>query len=335
MGTTLEDDECLISLDVKSLYTNVPVDEAIELATKLAYDGLEPPPFVRAVFQKLLHLALTNILFKCCGRWYRQTEGLAMGSSLSVVLANIWMNTFEDTLARVEPISARNNPKDNIVPCGGCGENVEDNEKAVLCDRCCLWVHQRCVEDDINLMTDNEYWFCGCTTEIPKRAKIFARYVDDIIRMVKKAVVDTLLKMANSLHRNLEFTIKLESEGALSFLDMKILRHQDSLKTKWFTKPTDTGLMLNFHSLAPTQYKRNVVEGTIHRINHTTTDWIAFHDGVAKAQLTFEQNDILLNFMEILFGTLSTRIGMSQVQSTDRTQVRGKLWKRARNGAPF
>ena len=42
--------------------------------------------------------------------------------------------------------------------------------------------------------------------------------------------------------------------------------------------------------MAPTQYKRNVVEGTIHRKNHTTTDWIAFHDGVAKAQLTFEQN---------------------------------------------
>ena len=101
MGTTLDDDECLISLDVKNLYTNVPVDEAIELVTKLAYDGLEPPPFDRAVFQKLLHLALTNVLFKCCGRWYRQTEGLTMGSSLSVVLANIWMNTFEDTLARV------------------------------------------------------------------------------------------------------------------------------------------------------------------------------------------------------------------------------------------
>ena len=149
-----------------------------------------------------------------------------MGSSLSVVLANIWTNTFEDTLARVEPISVRNNPKDNIFPCGGCGENVEDNEKAVLCDGCCLWFHQRCVEGDINLMTDNEYWFCGCTTEIAKRAKIFARYVDDVIRTVKKADVDTLLKMANSLHRNLEFTMELESEGALSFLDMNIVRHQ-------------------------------------------------------------------------------------------------------------
>ena len=116
---------------------------------------------------------------------------------------------------------------------------------------------------------------------------------------------------------------------------ISIVRHQDSPETKWFTKPTDTGLMLNFHILAPTQYKRNVVEGTIHRINHTTTDWIAFHNGVAKAQLTFEQNGYPLNFMEILFGTLSTRFGMSQVQSTDRTQVRVKLWKRARNGAPF
>ena len=119
MGTTLEDDECLISLDVKSLYTNVPVDETLELATKLAYDGLEPTPFDRAVFQKLLHPALINVLFKCCGRWYRQTEGLAIRSSFSVVLANIWMNTFEDTLARVQLMSIRNNPKDNIFPCGG------------------------------------------------------------------------------------------------------------------------------------------------------------------------------------------------------------------------
>ena len=81
-------------------------------------------------------------------------------------------------------------------------------------------------------MTDNEIWFCGCTTEIPKRAKIFARYVDDIIRTVKKTDVDTLLKMANSLHRNLEFTMELEIDRELSFLDMEIVRHQDSFKTK-------------------------------------------------------------------------------------------------------
>ena len=129
--------------------------------------------------------------------------------------------------------------KNNIFPCGGCGENVEDNEKAVFCDGFCLWFHQRCVEGDINLMTDNEYWFCGCTTEILKRAKIFARYVDNIIRTVEEADVDTLLKMANSLHGNLELTMELESEGALSFSDMKIVRHQDSLKAKWFTKPTE------------------------------------------------------------------------------------------------
>ena len=104
---------------------------------------------------------------------------------------------------------------------------------------------------------------------------------------------------------------------------------------KWFTNSTDTGLMLNFQSLAPTQYNRNVVEGTIHRINHTTTDWIAFHDGVAKAQLTFEQNGYPPQFYGNFVRDTINRFGMSQVQSTDRTQVRGKLWKRARNGAPF
>ena len=127
----------------------------------------------------------------------------------------------------------------------------------------------------------------------------------------------------------------VESEGALSFLDMKIVRHQDRLKTKWFTNPTDTGLMLNFHSLAPTQYKRNVVEGTIHRTNHTTTDWIAFHDGVAKAQLTFEQNGYPPQFYgNIVRDTIKKiRNVASPINRQDTGE--GKAVEKARNGAPF
>ena len=68
---------------------------------------------------------------------------LGHGSDLSVVLANIWMNTFEDTLARVEPIRY------------GTIQRTTSFHVAVVVRTCRF--HQRYVEDDINLMTDNEY----------------------------------------------------------------------------------------------------------------------------------------------------------------------------------
>ena len=33
----------------------------------------------------------------CDGRWYIQTDGVAMGSSLAVILANIWMKSFGES----------------------------------------------------------------------------------------------------------------------------------------------------------------------------------------------------------------------------------------------
>ena len=40
----LAGDERLVSLDVKSLHTNVPTEEAIQLAVQLVYKKPEPPP---------------------------------------------------------------------------------------------------------------------------------------------------------------------------------------------------------------------------------------------------------------------------------------------------
>ena len=89
----LNDDEVLISLDVKSLYTNVPVSESISLAADLAYRH-QDMPFDKQTFIDLLRLALIDVLFQVGNSWYRQVDGLAMGSKLAVYLANIWMSQF-------------------------------------------------------------------------------------------------------------------------------------------------------------------------------------------------------------------------------------------------
>ena len=47
----LEDDEELVSFDVSSLYTNVPVMEAIDTCTDLLFNGEHDPPVDRDTFQ--------------------------------------------------------------------------------------------------------------------------------------------------------------------------------------------------------------------------------------------------------------------------------------------
>ena len=92
----------------KSFYTIVPVFESIELAADLVYE-VDPPPVDRDKFVTLMKLAVTEVHFTCLGKWFSQIDGVAMGSTLSVILANIWMHSFEKTLSLDIPIENGNN----------------------------------------------------------------------------------------------------------------------------------------------------------------------------------------------------------------------------------
>ena len=78
-----------VSLDVKSSYTNVPVNEAIEVALRSLYLSDHAPDMSRSTLKMLLKVAVTNVCFKCNDRRFCQVDGLAMGASLAVTLANI------------------------------------------------------------------------------------------------------------------------------------------------------------------------------------------------------------------------------------------------------
>ena len=41
--------------------------------------------------------------FKCNGLWYVQKDGLAMGASLAVILANLWLKDYESALKKEVP----------------------------------------------------------------------------------------------------------------------------------------------------------------------------------------------------------------------------------------
>ncbi|XP_058839533.1 uncharacterized protein LOC131695016 [Topomyia yanbarensis] len=88
--------ECaLFSLDVVSLFTNVPVDYAIE-SVRLRWGELEEHTKIpESSFIAMLELVLTSTFFMHQGRFFKQKFGLPMGSPLSPVVANIVLERVE------------------------------------------------------------------------------------------------------------------------------------------------------------------------------------------------------------------------------------------------
>ena len=87
----------MLSLDVKSLFTNVPVVGAISCLEcrlhEFHYSDIE----IREILS-LTKLCVENTAFVFNGSFYTQTDGLAMGNPLSPILCDIYMHYFEEVL---------------------------------------------------------------------------------------------------------------------------------------------------------------------------------------------------------------------------------------------
>lgn len=130
--------------------------------------------------------------------------------------------------------------------------------------------------------------------------------MDDILQSIASDQVTTKLHEINSLHPNLKFTIETEQEGKLPFLDLCLLHTGSCLQSTWYTKPTDTGLIMNYHASAPRKYKRSVVQGFVHRIYRACSEWKLFDESMARAKQTLERNQYPPEFYDpIISATIS------------------------------
>ena len=94
---TMTPESLLVSLDVSSLYTNIPNKEGVQATHQslLTDRGLVNNPSNLSLAE-LLWLVLTLNNFRFNGKNYLQIGGTAMGTRLAPSFANIYMNHFED-----------------------------------------------------------------------------------------------------------------------------------------------------------------------------------------------------------------------------------------------
>ena len=71
------------------------------------------------------------------------------------------------------------------------------------------------------------------------------RYVDDTICFIKLTSINKVLGTLNSYHKNIKFTIEIETENKISFLDVLLICDNSLISTKVYRKNTNTDIYVN------------------------------------------------------------------------------------------
>jgi hypothetical protein len=125
------------------------------------------------------------------------------------------------------------------------------------------------------------------TNLLPFELPFLYIFVDDILTAILETIVDETLEIFNAINDKIQFTIEVECEHQIPFLDLKLTREDDgSISTEFYQKPCASGRILNFLSNRSAALKTNTAIGLIKRI-------YTFSSGKPEAQ----KRQIALNIL--------------------------------------
>ena len=173
----------MASFDIKSLFTNVPLGETIDIVADTLYDVLDKPVLSlnKNFFKTLLELSVRDVLFFFNNVLYSQINGVGLGNPLGPTLANAFLGHHEIK------------------------------------------------------------WLDNCPSDF--KPIFYRRYVDDTFILFRvPSHVSKFLDYLNSQHSCIKFTIDIEDNNRLNFLDVDITKTENSFQTSVFRKSTFSGL---------------------------------------------------------------------------------------------
>ena len=95
---TLQTGQCLWSYDVTALITSVPVDPALDIIKELLEQDATLQDRTVSLVQNIIELlgfCLHNTYFSFQNKISEQVEGVVIGSPVSPIVANLYMENFE------------------------------------------------------------------------------------------------------------------------------------------------------------------------------------------------------------------------------------------------
>ena len=92
-----------------------------------------------------------------------------------------------------------------------------------------------------------------------------------MLTSVPKDKVEYVLNKVNSINKNLQFTVEVESDGKIPFLDLQIINSNQNITLNIYKKPTSSIRLLNYYSAHPLHQKINIIKqrrDKIYKLSH-------------------------------------------------------------------
>ena len=125
---------------------------------------------------------------------------------------------------------------------------------------------------------------------------------------MKRNKVEALLHHLNSQHKSIVFTLEMEVDGKLPFMDVTTNRTGNDLRINIYRKPTHTGRYLNFASNHPSSAKRSVVRSLLNRTKYIRpAEDLTKTAEVQKITEDLEANGYAQSFIKRVTSTRSAR----------------------------
>ena len=221
-----QDGDWCMSFDVVSLFTNIPLNETINIIANDLHPG-DAQIKSKSGLVKILKCA-TGGIFSHRGKLFQQRDGVTMGNPLAPTLANYMLGHLEKTLF------------------DKCGKKSQP--------------------------------------------AFYSRYVDDIFCVFRKGVdFHEFLRTLNGLHDNIKFTYEIGGKG-MPFLDTVVTLNTVAMKSTVFRKKTDTNVILNYNSVAPTAWKKGLIKCFLHRANTVCSGDKELEEETQKLRTIFRSN---------------------------------------------
>lgn len=96
--------------------------------------------------------------------------------------------------------------------------------------------------------------------------KFYRRYVDDILAIMKRNLIDEFLDELNGIYPTVKFTLELGIDGKLPFMDLLLIRNEKKILLEIYRKPTNTNLLIKENSFHSIHHKHASLHSMAHRL---------------------------------------------------------------------
>ena len=244
----------MVSFDVTSMYTNIPIIDTLNIIKDYVNNDDQ---FTRKTaipqdnFIDLVHLVLTTTCYIFNSQFYQQTDGAAMGGPASSTAAEIYMQAYERTA-----IATALHPP-----------------------------------------------------------KVWERFVDDIYSILKRTHLEKCFHHINNLHQNIKFTMEVESNGELAFLDTLLKRNNGEISVVVYRKPTHTDQYLHYSSHHQTSCKKSAVSSLFKRVYSIITNKDDLHKENARIKQVVKENGYRQSIINKIFRRITNNHSLPRLST--------------------